>query len=345
VKWRVLIAALVLLVGCAADGATPRAAAPRPAASRSGWESVETVADDGTILVEKVSYRSAGLRIYGQLCRPKRPGRYRVVVWNHGGFEGLTGADDQECRDTARMGLVQLQSSYRGEGGSQGHVEVCLGEVNDVLAMMRVGLRQPYADADHVFMVGASHGGCITVRAIEGGAKLDGAVDISGPTDWATDFKAWRAQQDAPRTSAAAKQFFRHLMNVLVDATGGTPDAVPDEYRKRSPLFFAGKLAHDPKPFLVVHGNADVIVPPSDSCRLVATVTGFRAYHVGAKARVSRLPPRRSCGLPGVTWLKTPKPTIRWPADRFFVVYDGVGHVDDPRLLADVRPFLLSTFR
>ena len=198
-KWRVLMAALVLLGGCAADSPTPRPAAPRPAARRSGWDSPETVADDGTIVVEKVSYRSAGLRIYGQVCRPKRPGRYRVVVWNHGGFKGLTGADDQECRETARMGWVQLQSSYRGEGGSQGHVEVCLGEVKDVLAMMRVGLRQPYADPDRVFMIGTSHGGCITVRAIEGGAKLDGAIDISGPTDWAKDFEGWRARHECSR--------------------------------------------------------------------------------------------------------------------------------------------------
>ena len=81
-------------------------------------------------------------------------------------------------------------------------------------------------------------------------------------------------------------------MNVLVDATGGTPETVPNEYRERSPLFFATELAHDAKPFLVVHGNADVVVPPSDSCRLAAAVTAFRSYHVEAKGKVS------SC-LPG----------------------------------------------
>src|SRR5687768_5028614 len=115
------------------------------------WESVETLSDDGAVITERVSYRSGPLRIEGQVCRPSGGERRPVLVFNHGGWMGLFSGlgDGGFCDRTARtFGWAVIESSYRGEDESDGEIEICLGEVDDVLAMMEVGLAQPWADPD-----------------------------------------------------------------------------------------------------------------------------------------------------------------------------------------------------
>ena len=150
------------------------------------WESVEVTTDDGVIVIEKVSYRSDGYRIFGQVCRPKAAGAFPVIVNNHGGAVGLGPEwNGGSCASAARNDLVTVQSSYRGEDGSEGPIELCLGEVTDVLEMMTIALRKPYADPARVVMWGASHGGCVTTRAVQRGAPVLAAVDVFGITDMA----------------------------------------------------------------------------------------------------------------------------------------------------------------
>ena len=109
-----------------------------------------------------------------------------MLISNHGGFAGLPDWDDPKgfCALAAKAGWVMAESSYRGEDGSDGEIEVCLGEVDDVLAMLEVVRSQSYADPDRIAMLGVSHGGCVTSRAVERGADVDVAAEIAGPADW-----------------------------------------------------------------------------------------------------------------------------------------------------------------
>ena len=151
------------------------------------------------------NYWSDGLRIYGLLCTPvSLPGPHPVAILNHGleftqtgpgqfvfpaiqAF-GLTG-----CTTMASNGWLTAISTYRGEyisetvspgriflGGmmpllhrpytftatSDGNLELCLGEVDDVLNLLSAVRALPDANAKHVLMWGHSHGSCITERAI-----------------------------------------------------------------------------------------------------------------------------------------------------------------------------------
>ena len=119
-------------------------------------------------------YTVQGNKIYGLICVPTAPGLYPVVIYNHGGINGMVGGNingsitssgwttppgggnpDElgQCIDWAKRGWVVAMSSYRGGimnitsssseftppplGGwtSNGANEFCLGEVTDVLAL------------------------------------------------------------------------------------------------------------------------------------------------------------------------------------------------------------------
>jgi X-Pro dipeptidyl-peptidase (S15 family) len=161
--------------------------APTTAPSDGGWHTIDVTHREANVVVERVSYGGTGTqpRVFGQVCRPTGGAtKHPVVVLNHGGFSGLKGdADGGLCVTLARKGYVAIEASYRGEDGSQGNVEACLGEVDDVLAMLTVALVQPYADSAHVGMLGSSHGGCVTLRALERGAPVRVAADGFGITD------------------------------------------------------------------------------------------------------------------------------------------------------------------
>src|SRR5262245_45574824 len=204
--WLVPAAFAVMLAGCGTEGGPTTPATPAPLA----WESVTRTTDSASLIIEKVAYRSNGLRIFGQVCRPASAGPHPVMVVNHGGFAGL--GDEWNggvCRQTAsQLGYVVVESSYRGEDGSEGTIELCLGEVDDVLRMLEIVLAQPYADRRRVVMWGGSHGGCITTRAFQRGAPVHAAVDVFGPTDAAATYAFWQAQVNAGSPHTGTYQEF-----------------------------------------------------------------------------------------------------------------------------------------
>jgi acetyl esterase/lipase len=340
--WPAGFALLVALAGCGGESA-PTAPAPTPVPRH--WESVTRTTDSASVIIEKVAYRSNGLRIFGQVCRPPSPGPHPVMVMNHGGFEGLGNEwNGGSCRDTAaQLGYVVAQSSYRGEDGSEGTVELCLGEVDDVLNLIEVVLAQPYADRRRVVMWGGSHGGCVTSRAFQRGAPVHAAVDVFGPGDLGATYAFWQSQVD--RGSPYAN-VYQDLMDVARRPAGGTPAQVPAAYAARSPAGFAADLARRTEPFLIVHGVADLLVPAPESCLLASRAGGFTAWHVTADPALTVPVAPDGCGVFPIAWSSTARPTTAWPGNRYLLIYDTAGHgFDGPggqAMLTDVARFLVA---
>lgn len=317
-----------------------------PAPSPLAWESVTRTTDSSSVIIEKVSYRSNGLRIFGQVCRPPSAGPHPVMIVNHGGFAGL-GAEEWNggvCRETAsRFGYVVAESSYRGEDGSEGAIELCLGEVDDVLRMIDVVLAQPYADRRRVVMWGGSHGGCVTTRAFQRGAPVHAAVDVFGPNDAAATFGFWQAQVAAGSPHTAA---YQELIDIARRATGGTPAQVPQAYAQRSPVAFAADLARRPEPFMVAHGVEDVLIPVSESCLLASRAGGFAAWHITANPLISVPTSPEGCEPFPLSWSASPRPVATWPANRYLLIYDTAGHgfdgVGGVAMITDVVSFLVA---
>ncbi len=306
----------------------------------SGWETVDVAFEDGDILTEAVTYRSEGLLIKGQVCRPQGAGPYPVIVYNHGGFSGL-GVDPMtgNCVDSARAGWVWIGSSYRGEDGSEGEIEVCLGEVTDVLAMIDIALAQPYADPDRVFMWGGSHGGCITTRALERGAPVHAAADVFGPADMASNYQFW---VDGIENDSEFSGFYQSLIDTLDTAVGGPPSEFPEAYEARSPAAFTDDLPAD-VPFLITQGVLDPLVPPDQSCLLAAAIGAgtVEAFHLDG-AQMETIAAPVGCDTQGLTWSAGPRPSQTWPGDRYLVVYDELDHSFGANESADAGAAMLG---
>jgi dipeptidyl aminopeptidase/acylaminoacyl peptidase len=311
---------LLVFAGCGGHPVPSHEAGPDEVVALA-WLSTTVTMQDAAIVVEQVTYLADGLVLKGQVCRPNDAARHPVLLFDHGGFAGLgTELDGGLCVALARQGKVMLEPSYRGEDGSAGVVEVCRGEVDDVLAMLAIGLVQAYADPSHVGIHGSSHGGCVTLRALEAGAPVRAASEGFGITDMAANYAFWQGElaTDPGGTYAGVIQ---SLVDQLDRSAGGPPASFPAEYQARSPIAFTTALPA--VPLMIAHGTADPLVAMTQSCALVKAVGGFRAYHLDAsQAVVTTAPAGCDAGTP---WLAGPLPST-WPDDRYLLIFDGVGH-------------------
>jgi dipeptidyl aminopeptidase/acylaminoacyl peptidase len=317
---------LLLLVAVAACGELDATTDHAASVTATGFTAVVALAAHPGYVVERVTYLAGGLTIVGQVCRPTAPGRHPILVFNHGGFSGLGAEWDGALCAGAANGFVIAMSSYRGEDGSQGTVEVCAGEVDDTLQLLAVVGAQPYADPSHAAMFGASHGGCITLRAIARGAPVRAAADLFGPVHWGaieTDLAGRLALGIAGDLAVT----YRDIVDHLLAATGGTPDQVPATYAARSPLFEIPALAVAAPDLLIAHGADDPIVPVEQSCAIAGGLPGLVTHHIDSAGHLTPQPPPR---CPELTWSGAPlSPTS--PGHRHLFVHDGAGHgVDAP---------------
>ena len=316
VVWFCMLATALALSGCF-SGAS-KTAAPKP-----DWLSAETTKQSSRVVIEKVTYKSGDLIIFGQVCRPAGVGPHPVIIMNHGGFGGVPDWDAPKgfCAVAAKAGWAVAESSYRGEDGSGGRIEVCLGEVDDVLAMLDVVRAQSYADPKRIAMIGLSHGGCITTKAVERGADIDLAVDIAGPKDWNSLMPALKRSAMSESTSPVLRRMHQTVVDAVEKAVGGTSEQYPERYAKRSPD--AEKIAQWDKPFLILHGTADAIVPVQQSCAFADKIGDVKAYRLDASGDVASQPPP---GCEALTWNGPPTPVGTFDADRYLLAYDGIDH-------------------
>ena len=332
---------MIGLLGCTAPVPTV------PPDPKNPWETSAVTFQDAKITVQKVSYRSNGLKVFGQVCRPNGNGPYPILVYNHGGFGGLGNDWNGDiCKSYAGQGYVVMASAYRGEDGSEGRIEVCQGEVDDVLRLLEIGRALPYARSDRAAMLGFSHGGCITTRAVQRGAPVQVMIDFFGPTDWASEF-AFVQQQISQTTDPGTKAAYQGLLDIVRNAVGGSPTQIPDAYAARSPAWFSSDLATFAGSVLVIHGVMDALVPVAQSCDLVKRVGGFNAYHLSTTQALLVTAPTR-CEASSLLW-STADPRGLWDGKRSLMIYDGYGHGNGDgsipqTVLTDAIGFLAKKF-
>jgi Prolyl oligopeptidase family len=293
---------------------------------------------------------SQGLRIYGLLCTPTSlPGPYPVAILNHGldpvpiifpflfyykaiEADGFTG-----CTNMALSGWLTAITTYRGEmigdptnsgfpapyttfnETSDGGLELCLGEVDDVLNLLSAVTALPNANANQVLMWGHSHGSCITERAIERGAKVQVAVSIDGPTDFTT----WAGN------------------NLLLAPTVADQDARSSAWAMNSPA----TLAH--VKFLRIQAEGDVVVPPDQACKLVSQLPGSANYYLysGISPPGVYWASPKECAAFSMPWRKgqllpDEVPGRQW-ASPTLLMYGGLGHFTIPeRAWPELRSFV-----
>jgi hypothetical protein len=202
-----------------------------------------------------------------------------------------------QCLDWAKRGWVFATSAYRGESiniastdtafpagswPSDGNIELCMGEVTDVMALTDLVMNHASAVAlgaaghtvspnvsGKMFMYGYSHGGCITWRAVEQGAPVNAFSVIEGFTDFRLTYLTVLAEPPPSPPPPPPPQ-------PVVAAIGsgayqwGISTYQPDAndvmgYNWRSAHYFAshGDLGIEKfaaMPILILHGDVDLDV-------------------------------------------------------------------------------------
>jgi acetyl esterase/lipase len=200
------------------------------------------------------------------LAMPKEgDGPFPAVVCIHGG--GWVGGDRKQMAQTiealARRGYVAVSPDYRLAPASRfpAPIEDCKAAVR----WLRANAKKYRINPERVGAIGLSAGAhlaCLLgVTRKEDGLEGEGGnadessavqsvVSFFGPTD---------LTQPVWNRDAIDKN--------LVPLLGGTPDEVPDDYRRASPVTYVRKGA---PPFLFLHGTEDRIVPLDQSRQLAA---------------------------------------------------------------------------
>jgi Prolyl oligopeptidase family len=261
-----------------------------------------------TVTWQVGNYLSGGLQIYGLLCIPTSPsGPYPVAIINHGRpsgspIRGIQQAQWSGCIEMAVNGWLTAISTYRGEsisglpppftnfsGVSDGELEFCYGEVDDVLNLLSAVTALTNANANQVFMWGHSHGSCITERAVEKGGPVQIAVSLDGPTDFTT----WS--------------------NSRKNLTEAERDA-------RSPALTANNLTALTKvQFLRVQAEGDMTVTPDQACELASRLPNSMNYYLNPiitppGAGVYYEHPKE-CSAFSMPWVNSPGRPAQFPPD------------------------------
>ena len=195
----------------------------------------------------EIKYKSGNYTVQGFLCLPDDylDKEYPVLIYNRGGSNSNSYARGQirvdEQYSYARMGFIVLATQHRGWGEGSGKDELGGGDVQDVIALVDLAEKFTFSNGK-LYMFGWSRGAMETYLVLSRDHRITAAVAGAGPTDIS---KAYDEGND-----------FTKVMTI--ETVGGTPEQLPEEYKKRSALFLADKIN---TPLLIAQGTDDSVVP------------------------------------------------------------------------------------
>lgn len=202
-----------------------------------------------------ITYLSDGLKVHGLLVKPKKKGKYPVIIYNRGGnrnFGALLIAHGAiTLGELAKEGYVVIASQYRGNAGSEGQEEFGGKDVNDITILPEVLKEVESADTDNIGMYGWSRGGMMTFIALTKTEKIKAAVVGGAVSD------QFNSIQDRPEIET----------KVLAELIPGYAENKEAELEKRSAVKWVDKFPKD-VPILMLHGNSDWRVKPEQSLNL-----------------------------------------------------------------------------
>ncbi len=209
-----------------------------------GWgkETVESTT------VEKIVYRSDGLKIKGYIAYPKynTDAKFPCIIWNRGGYKERGYIDEFNAKgifgQIASWGYVVFASMYRGSIENNGTDELGGKDLNDILTLYKLAENFPFADRTCWGIEGWSRGGMMTYLALKENKQWvipRCAVLISPISDLVTNLNF----------SAGLKNYFDQIgMNSK------------KELESRSAIHWVDKLPKQTN-YLLIHGSRDEIIP------------------------------------------------------------------------------------
>ena len=216
-------------------------------------------------------------RLQMDIFRPAVKGKVPAVIFAPGGW-WLTApkvAGTQICYQLAQAGFVAASIEYRTIG-TVNYVE-SIGDVKAAVRWLRANADKFNIDKDKIAVLGMSAGGYLaSMVGVTGGEKkfefgdnldqsseVQAVVDIFGPTDLtkiAADFS--KDTQKLYYSPGAPPSLFANGVPCYKGNRGGSILDTPETAKDSNPITHISK---NTPPFLIMHGNADTTVSPSQS--------------------------------------------------------------------------------
>jgi acetyl esterase/lipase len=224
----------------------------------------------GLVAYPDLVYRRAGQRterldVYVPTRVPPPGGWPAVLAIHGGGWRGGSKRDyGQMAAELVQYGYVVAAVDYTLSSPAAPSWPANLDDLRAAVRWLRRNANVYHVDPNRIAVMGASAGGHlavllatspeVAVAAPEGStsARVQAVIDFYGPTDLA-------ALAEGSRGAAPSLALF----------LGGRPKDVPDRYAAASP---ARHVTPDTPPMLLIHGDADRLVPLDQSRRLAAAL-------------------------------------------------------------------------
>jgi dipeptidyl aminopeptidase/acylaminoacyl peptidase len=221
------------------------------APSRADYE--DAISDERFVM-EKVTYRSDGMRVYAYLYRPKEhPAdgeQLPIVVFNRGSYVRNEFAPEvlMPARRLAEAGYLVIAPMLRGSGGAGGHDDMGGADVNDILNIESVLRELRYADLDRLFLYGESRGGIMSLLAARRGFPARAVATWGAITDLAEYIR------EGGRYRELGAQIW-----------AGFPENEAEIVESRSAMYWPQEIK---LPVLIMNGGSDADVPASHALNL-----------------------------------------------------------------------------
>ena len=204
----------------------------------SKLESIEELIPADEVSCYKIRYKSDEEEVVGYISLPNdyKDNKYPVLIYNRGGNGDFGSVSDEKAPYFARHGFIVMASQYRGVDGGTGFDEFGGSDVNDVTKLIDLAEMIDFSNGK-IYMLGWSRGSMETYIVLSGDDRIDAAVAGAGFTDLLLGYDE--------RID---------MKSMLMMRIGTDPEANPDEYIKRSAIYWPEKIN---TPLLLVHGTED----------------------------------------------------------------------------------------
>lgn len=193
------------------------------------------------------------LKIRGFLIRPKKEGKYPVIIFNRGGNResGAVSSDMMTnfLSKIAEQGFIIIGSQLRGGPRSEGSDEFGGKDINDVLSLIDIIKNLPNADSSKIGMLGISRGVMTNFLVLKQTSEIKSCISISGIADL--------NQKDRPDMES--------LYKLLIPDYENNPDAA---LQKRSPLLAISEMKNKNISHFIIHGQNDERVNVENALKL-----------------------------------------------------------------------------
>ena len=163
---------------------------------------------------------------------------FPCMIYNRGGNRNFGVTNPETNAGYAEtMNRIVFSSQYRGAAGGTGQDEFGGDDVHDVIKLIDLCEQFAFVDMSRIYMMGISRGGMMTYRAVSKDDRINKAVVVSGVAD------AFMNYEERP-----------DIQDVYQILVGGSPEALPQEYERRSATYWADKIKC---PIMIIHSEMD----------------------------------------------------------------------------------------